>query len=298
MQRLNLQNVLSKFADRTPTVVAQVVDYEVLTPTLARVIMTFSNADQPKEVLAQAISAAFNNNLSAVEGSFRKVSSMGAPAMHGFVTVNREIRPYEDAKVKTMQVVASNMLMDHSDESLWSVVDGVGGVKMLARKAADEDLSKYMAEARVHRHNSPGLVTIATELANPLKDREYAAYVDPESNVVRYGYVLSSDGPVVELLPNNYGPDNDSDNKTEGDENRIAERVGEEPQAVKVSVAMIVDTAILKDADAERFEGAAVEVPADSRSKASMKAFYKELYSYDPAYYRLVEQQIDQHAEV
>lgn len=295
MQRLNLNRVIANFDQRADSIVAGLHDFELVSPTLARVIMTFNAPCRDRETAALAIAKVFGGKASAVAGSFRPVASMSLPAMYGFVKLNREVRAYEESAQKQYKAMASNLLMDASDDSLWEVRSGSAG-KMLVRQNQD-DLSELMITARVRQHNAPTLATIVT---NPV-EREYAAFVDPDSEQVRYGYVLAfgelEDGSeVVEILPNPVtdGLDsNESDNQM-GDGNTIADRMADNGEPVTVNVAFVVESALLEEADADNFKS--FEAPADLHSNAGMKVYYKQLYGYDPAYYAEIEKMIDQHA--
>lgn len=294
MNRLNLNRVMSALAERTATVVASVSDFEVLTPAIARVIVAFNTVDAPRMQLAQAVSAAMSGDVSVIESSFRPVESMGAPAMVGFVCLNKEVRTWEESSVKKMQVMASNLLLDRSDDSLWEVRTN-NGVKMLARQG-EEDLSELLQKASVHMNGVPVLASFLEEVGT---EREYAAFVDPKLGTVRYGYVLSTADDKITVLPHTSGTeDNDSDEKREGKENSVGDRMTENMEPVTVMSKFLVETARLKDADSMRFRSAEIAAPMDSRSNAAMKDYYRQLYSYDPKYYAEIEKQIDEHASI
>lgn len=293
MQRLNLSNMLAKLTTAS-TPHASVSDFKMHTPTLAEVIVSFNTVESfDRDQLGLAVAAAFDNDVSVVEGSFRKVQSFGHPAMHGFVKLNQEVRAYDEtASAKGMQAVASNMLMDTADDSLWSITAGPDGQKMLSRQN-DKDMAKLMTTAKVHMHNQPVLAGVSYEV----NEGEFAAFIDATTNSVRYGYVLANEGEgMVEILPTDTGAANDTDNQR-GGENKVADRMDMEVQPVKVDVAFVVEVARVAENVAVKFEGAA-ELPTDSRSKEAMRAYYKQLYSYDPSYYSDIEKQIAEHSEM
>lgn len=299
MQRLDLNSVLSKMQVRTPSVVATITDYQMVTESLARVIVAFNTLEgSSREELSQAIAKAMDNDGSVVEGSFRLIKSMGMPAMHGFVKANTVSKPYDEqvvASATNMQALASNMFIDRDDDSLWTVKSGSNGAKMLTRQAND-DLSKIMATARTHLHNQPRLMEISSFMQD-VGNREFVAFVDPSCNELRHGYVLAAEGDMVQIVPTDRAMDkNMGDNQRDG--NSVAERMEKEDEPVSVQTAMIVESAYLAEADAERFENAEIAAPVDSKSNAAMKAYYKELYAYDPAYYAMIEKQINEHASL
>jgi hypothetical protein len=308
MQRLNLASVADRLASRISTVAATVVDYRMVTPTLAQVVATFNTIDTDRHSLATAVGAALNNGAAPIEGSFRTLSSYGNPAMVGFVTVNRETRPFEEASTKGMVALASNMLMDAKDDSLWEVRSDGSGNKMLCRQEADS-LHGLMETARVRVPRAPKLDNVMAGV-----DRgNFVAFVDPQTETLRYGYVLATDLEItpapaggldldpqdrqnaVEVLPFDEAvmsqPDNTSDEAT-GDGNRIAERLLEDNAPVTVPASLIVESANFNGDD----KVAEVATPTNGINKQSLLDYYKRLYSYSPDYYAQVTKIINNHA--
>lgn len=305
MQRLNMASVADRLANRINTVVANIVDYRMVTPTLAQVVATFNTVETTRDALMSAVTAATDNKAAPVEGSFRAIASYGQPAMVGFMAINRETRPYEEAAAKKMTALASNMLMDAVDDSLWEVrSDGSGG-KMLCRQDGDS-LQGLMETARIRMPRAPKLdnVLAGVDTGN------FVAFVDPASEQLRYGYVLATGleiAPVptggidldpldrsnaVEVLPlDTIAPDNTSDEAT-GEGNRIAQRLAEDNAPVTIPASLIVESANLGGDD----RVAEVAAPGNFTNKQSLLDYYKRLYVYSPDYYSQLTKIINNHA--
>jgi hypothetical protein len=306
MQRLDMASVADRLASRISTVAATIADYRMVTPTLAQVVATFNTVETDRASLARAVGAALNNDATPIEGSFRSLSSYGNPAMVGFVTVNREIRPYEEASTKKMQALSSNMLMDATDDSLWEVRSDGSGNKMLCRQEGDS-LQGLMETAKIRVPRAPKLDNVMAGV-----DRgNFVAFIDPTTESLRHGYVLATDlqiapQPVggidldpadrlnaVEILPLDQGqmPDNTSD-EIVGEGNRIAERLIEDNAPVTVPASLIVESANLDGDD----KVAEVAAPGNFTNKQSLLDYYKRLFSYSPDYYAQLTKIINNHA--
>ena len=304
MQRLNMASVADRLASRINTVVANIVDYRMVTPTLAQVVATFNTTETTRDSLIQAVAAATDNKAAPIEGSFRSLSSYGNPAMVGFVSVNRETRPYEEAAAKKMTALASNMLMDAVDDSLWEVRSDGSGNKMLCRQDGDS-LQGLMETARIRMPRAPKLdnVLAGVDTGN------FVAFVDPATENLRFGYVLATGleiAPVptggidldpmdrqnaVEVLPLDFGPDNTSD-EVIGEGNRIAQRLIEDNAPVTIPASLIVESANLNGDD----KVAEVAAPGNFTNKQSLLDYYKRLYTYSPEYYSQLTKIINNHA--
>lgn len=309
MNRLNMANVGDALVARlSSTIAATVVDFKVVSPSLARVVATFNSVDAAPETLSAALSTALSNNATPVEGSWRRVSSYGNPAMVGFVSLNRETRPYSESAAKRMTALSSNMLMDAQDDSLWEVrEDGAGG-KLLCRQN-DNGLQALIETARVRQARAPRLESILSAA-----DRgDFVAFVDPVSETTRYGYVLATDLEIaplptggvdldpedrldaVEILPLDFDtalpPDNTSDESI-GEGNRIAQRLVEDQAPVTVPCSLIVESANMNGSD----RVAEVAAPTNAMNKQALLDYYKRLYQHRPDYYGELKNIIENHA--
>lgn len=265
MTKLNIQRVASRMAERLSHVTASVHDYQVFDEgCLARVVVSFNTKQPTAAEVATTVSNLFGNELSIVPGSFRRLNPETAIAslMVGFVTANRAVRPY-DEKAGNYMVMASNILMDKTDESLWELRDS-NGIKTLCRQG-DEDLSELLEQAKVRRLGTPTLAAMASTV-NP---DEFVAYIG-RNHDIRHGYVLS-------------------EAETEGDEFedevKILSLEGQEEE--QIESARVIEVAHLNGAD--RFE----EVSATGKE---LKDYYKQLYGHNPEFFKKLSSIIDQHA--
>lgn len=295
--RQAISRVLNKVSQNL-TVATALTDYKPVTSTLARVIVSASTKASSAD-LRQALARTFSNKASPVAGSFRAIESAGAATYYGFVRLNRTVKPYDDAG--KMRQLASNLLMDSTDQSLWQITAGPNGQKMLARKTND-DLSQLLQTAKVLAMRTPVLANVAVEPAV----REFAAFVDPNTESLRFGYILASrtveGASVVDILPNVrldgfYG---ETASETDGNQDvTLNEQRDQEP--VTVDVAMIVESAFVEEADAETFQ---IEVPEGSGAD-KLKFYFRKLYDayttdHEKAaeYYNMLAEAIDQHAAI
>lgn len=307
MNRLDLSSVADRLATRTPTVAANVTDYRMVTPTLAKVVATFNTIKATPEALAAAVSHAMNNTAIPVPGSWRELSTYGQPAMVGFVTVNAETRPYSGVAEASMTVLSSNMLMDSKDDSLWEIrQDGTGG-KMLCRQN-NNSLQQLMETSRVRQPRSPKL----DQIFAGVDTGNFVAFVDPASETMRYGYVLATDLTVspmpsggLDVAPQDYHnavevmpmyespmPDNTSDETLGDGANRIATRMNQEESPMVVPASVIIESAALNGDD--RFTE--VAAPSNMTNKQSLLDYYKRNYVHAPDYYAKLVDIINNHA--
>lgn len=304
MNRLNLTAVAAKMAARVSTVTANVVDFQVLSPTLAKVVATFNTLEATREDLHDAVCAAMKNTAMPVRNSFRALSSYGNPAMVGFVALNRETKPFTEAAAAKMTALASNMLMDAVDDSLWEVrSDGAGG-KMLCRQQDGDAMRGLLETARVRAPRAPKLenVMAGVDAGN------FTAFIDPATDSLRFGYVLATDleitappvsgidldavgNEAVEIIPLDSIVDNESDELT-GEGNRVAERLVEDQAPVIVPASLLVECAELNGSD----RVAEVAAPSNVFNKQAMLDYYKQMYSYAPDYYNKLAAIINNHA--
>lgn len=266
MQRLDRASLLARIKDHSVT--ANIHDSEMINDKLAKVVCTFNTVATRSEMYL-AVAHLFKGLAAPIEGSFRTVQTAGLTAMVGFVAANVEVKPYEKAEVAKMKVMASNLLMDKDDESLWQV-NSSGNEKYLVRQG-HEDLSELVVLAKVRQHNVPRLDNLVT---TSIQKSEYVSYVHPELCEVKFGYVLASDDDKLEVLPR------------------------DEDDSEEISTEMVIESAFLKGSDTQVAVEAGANPPANASDKASMKSYYKEMFSYAPEYYSELEKIIDSHSGI
>ena len=199
MNRLDSARMFNNFSKRVARVVASVHAFEAVTPTLARVIFTTNTNNGTPQELAHAIQRATENDVSPIQCSFREISSMSLPSYYGFVRLNVETRPYDPNLDSKLKKVGANLLVDASDESLWQVHKTDAGIDML-RRQNQQDMSTVLASVQVKVRNAPqlssivaGVLPAATNNGGKLDpSHQFAAFIDPDTESLRYGYILSS----------------------------------------------------------------------------------------------------------
>lgn len=258
MQTLDLKHFSSRLKDKLgDTATAVIHDYQILDDAVARVLCAFNREVDSNEARL-AIAHSFNNQVSVIDNSFRLIPgcNKNRPIMAGFVRTNRMVRDYKDES--GYKVMATNILMDTKDESLWQLSTSPAGDKYLTRKDS-EDLSELLAMARVRDVS----VTTLKELADVATLGEYVSFVDTASQEVRYGYSVKAGVDSTIILPR--------DSK----------------ELISIANVLIVEIANLNGSD---------QIEEVSNTDKELKDYYKELYSYAPDYYKQVEEIIKSRA--
>jgi hypothetical protein len=242
-------------------------DHEMLTPTVARVVLTFSGRLPIQEEIRASINNLFKGKAQAIANSFRNLERSGSKSIVGFVRSAAEIKEYvENAETAGRYVqTASNLLMDNVDKSMWEVRSGATG-KYLVRKGED-DLSELVHMAHAKKSGAPTLAQIASV---PPELKEYACFVDLVSEDLMHGFVVGRNGEVSTVA--------------------CKENDGE---TCEVQTAQLVEVMVLS---AEDEKASGMRLAESAASKADMKAYYKKVYSYAPDYVREIDEIIDQHA--
>lgn len=272
MQHLNIDRVVSALEAKGVKVSVAITDFQPINKTLARVIVTTAAADSvTKYDLRQAIGAATQGNAFPIESSFHRVDSNGMPALVGFVRANTTAKPYLQTEVSKMRVMAKNMLMDASDDSLWAVKTTASGDRMLVRQSQD-DLSPLLASVKKSIPRAPRIGQLAT-VAN-LGDA--VAYVDTRSERVRYGFVASvetaadgEDALEVVQMPEQNNPD--APHNLE----EVVDTQNDAFASTLVPASLIVAAVSMPS----RFFSTEVAAPANPNNKQALKDYYKKVWN-------------------
>jgi hypothetical protein len=240
-------------------------DYDMVTPTLARVMLTYTgNIPRSQEEIRASVAQLFKGHASPVADSFRKVTE-GTVA--GFIKTSREVREFDSGMVTAgkMKEMAANLLMDKTDESLWEKKSGAAGDYLV--RQGNDDLSGLVHLATNKQLGQP---TFAHLASMPAETKEFAAYVSTDTEEVEHGYVVASADGKMTVIP-----------------------VGAE-DAVEVQTAQLVEVINLDGEDAKAAGGVmAAEVAAD---KGAMIEYYRKMFSYAPDYLQKIIDIIGQHA--
>lgn len=256
---------LADLASKVRTFTLNLQDYEMIAPAIARVCVTVSGNAPVKEQVRASLSELFKGLASPVASSFRHLTTAGGmQVLVGFVKSAHEVRAMEDVDQSKMKAMASNLLMDKTDESMWEIRNGSTG-KFLV-KQGDEDLAE-LAQS-LHTKKS-GLPTLAYVQQLPVLKREFAAWVDIGSEEVQHGYVVESSADKLTVIA--HGDDDVSE----------------------IEVAQLVEVVNL---DGEDIKAYGMELAADGMDRAAMVEYYKKAYGYSPDYVQKIIDMIDQHS--
>ncbi len=262
---------LSSIARRINTFTVSLQDHKMVTPTLARVVLSWTGTQPDRSEVNASISNLFSGLASPVESSFRSLQSGPVNVTIGFVKANREVKEYTQeiaANQGRYKAMASNLLMDREDQSLWEVHSGSTG-KFLVKKS-NEDLSELVHLATSRKATLPTLAQVASV---PAEIQEFAAFVDPNVQEVMHGYIVgrTNDGRVRVLSFEGDGQDQ------ELDEELLVEVVnldGKDQEAAKIKMS--------------------AEVAAD---RGALVSYYTKMFgAYAPDYLKRVIEMIDSHS--
>lgn len=297
MSSFNGSRVLQKMRERMrSSVVATIHDFDPQTPRLARVVACFNTVDANIGDLFAAVTAALGGKAVPVDGSFRVVHSHSLPTMVGFVRSNAEVLDFDEGSKRGMRAMASNVLMDTSDESLWEVKQAAGA-KVLVRQGT-EDLNAVLQTAKMQVARAPKLSSVASEVPEASR---FVAFVDPRTSTTRYGYVLEASLDAVEILPFPTADERQDDlmlprvtnDSTElrGEGNVISQRLRDACAPISVGLDNLVETAHLAGQD--NFPQIAAPTGGE---KEKMIDYYRKVYDYAPDYYQRLVDVIQGHA--
>lgn len=165
---------MSVFTSRNQTCSVSITDHKMLTPTLAKVIISWTGNPHGDDV-ADEIAASLDFMGYPVESSFRQLTDTSAV---GFIRYQPSVQPWDDQEVRAaFKVMGShgNIMMDTRDRTLWEIKDGPGG-KFLARHG-NENLAELL-EASLNRQamGVPKLHRVVMARAVP---GEFASFVTP-----------------------------------------------------------------------------------------------------------------------
>lgn len=248
-------------------------DYTMVSPTVARVVLAHTGQVPSQEEIRQKISALFDNNAAAIAGSFRQLTSAGdVKSVVGFVKMSREVRPFGDEEIKAsaenFKVMASNLLMQKSDSTMWEIKSGAMG-KYLAKQTGD-DLRELVHLAHNPVSGLPRFNQLAS-LASMTQPREFAAFVDLGAEEVMHGFVVESSEDKLTVLARETG------------------------EVVEVATNQLVQVQDLEGEETAALT-ASPEMQNFGQDKSGMISYYKLAYRYAPDYVQKIIDMIGQHS--
>jgi voltage-gated potassium channel Kch len=236
---------------------ATVLDYERITDQLAKVVVQLSTPCDRDEARA-ALNKALNGQASAVENTFLQVTS-DAAIYSGLVAHNPEVKEFTkeaqaslEERKGALRVVAKNLLLDETDQSLWETRESAGG-KFLVR-TGKEDLSELLSSvAQLSPILETKEVMARTHAAVPT--RNYVQFIDRDTAELGYGYVVAATDKTVMVVTS----------------------ATDEPLEVPV-----VDVLQVADFEGEDSEHVPFEVPASSADSSKLRNYYQKVFKHAP----------------
>lgn len=239
-----------------------IVDYRISSPTLAKVVVSFTGAID-SDFIREELGRKLGNMATVVQSSFKQIQPGVAV---GFLRANRAIRTLTEsgeALTAKYRVMSSNILMDTADKSLWDMKVGASG-KYLTRRG-QEDLTALVQASIQRRPDVPRLDQITIAKAAP---SELVAFVDDTGDLDHGFAVATSDDKVRVVSYARRIP-------VVVDYDRV---VSIYPVSIPASIHRQVSASLTSD------------------QKKQAKDYYTRLYSYSPDYLSLVLKQIDDSA--
>jgi hypothetical protein len=239
-----------------------ITDYEIKTPKLAKVIISYTGKFN-KESIRAALLTQLDNRAAPVEDSFREVR---AGVAVGFLRANKEVRVVDPKELRASYRVmgSSNIMMSEVDNSLWEVKTGKGGT-YLARHG-NEDLSE-LVNANVNRRlDVPALRHLSLAKA---ASGEFVAFVGASGDM-DYGFAVASNDSKV----------------------RVVSHASQMPVTVGYDMVASINHAPIPKSFADKMRTAGIS----RADKAQAVEYWKQLYSYNPAYLKDVIDQVNEDA--
>jgi hypothetical protein len=275
MPQLNVANLLDRVQSKIGTVVASIADVRTIpgNKKFAQAILTFSTFDAPRERLALAVAEAFDNQASLVEGSLVELPHARQKAAVCFIRLNREVVAFtEDLRKRVVNqgnVEGANIMVDPVDDKLWEYKKTASGEYLV--RCGEEDISSLvaLASASVDR---PGPRLRHLSSVTPQVNKfpgEYVAFLDVKHGEVRHGYAFANTEEGVYVA---------------------ARRM---PNGVDECV--VPEMLIVQSAPAQQPPRSKV-IAAPTGDKSTLLDYYKKVYEYDPEYFKLWEQMINESA--
>lgn len=237
---------------------AKILDHVRVNDHVEKVVVRITNSGT-KEDMRAAVSKALNGQATVIESTFLEVAH---ETYVGYVAHNPEVKEFSkadqaavEARTSSMRVVAKNLLLDETDQSLWEARESAGG-KFLVR-TSKEDLSELLSSVAQPSLQVPTKRMLSTVHAE-FPSRSYAQFLERDLAEVGYGYILEATDSTVKVLA--FGAD-------------------EEPMEIPAS-----DIIQVADLEGEDTEQAAIEIPAAAADASKLKKYFQQLYGKVPQF--------------
>lgn len=258
---------LDRIAGKLSSLRVSINDYQMVTPTLARVVVNVSGQPESSLQMREVLAKRLGNSGVPIENSFRWIQRQGdLKSAVGYVRATTEVREFDEkTDGAKYRVMSANLLMDKADETLWTVREGAGS-KYIARQG-DEDLSSvvHLATARVAA--APRLTEV---VAAATAAQDFVAFVDTQTEEVRYGFSV-----------------------TAAVNGKLTVVATDSEDAVEVEESSVIDVYELSKEEQAKLS---ITAAAGGMSKEAMVEYYKKAYPYAPEYVDEIIKMIEQHA--
>ncbi|QJT71064.1 hypothetical protein GR11A_00026 [Vibrio phage vB_VcorM_GR11A] len=191
--KLNMQSIAQRVGQRTSQApVARIYSHKVVSPEVAKVVVTLSGQPKDKAEASAAIAKALGNKVSAIANTFRTIDESvhtSRITLAGYIAPNRESMPLTEEVAGRMREMSSNILMDETDNTFWQVQKSESGASFITRQFR-EDLSELVSIASVKDRAVAGVEQTIASIGGQVdvKQSEYLAFVNPETASLDYGY--------------------------------------------------------------------------------------------------------------
>lgn len=275
-----VNSIINKYAaakaNTKPT--AHLLRYELVTPSIAKVVATVSH-DAGVQDNRAALASLFQGRATPIANSFREINTNNPQgqrmAMVGFVAANVLAQELTDEVSANFKEVAKNVLMDEHDRTMWQVTEHAG--RKFIRRQHQEDLSELMHETATVAN--VGISRQYTEISSLMVDTSgdfnVIAFVDPESLTIRTGYVCEQAS-----FENGF---------------QIAALCKDSTDLVHVDERLVVQCAY--NVDPNNQLSSAVAETAGFADSETLKRYYAKVYGFSPEYLRELDDEIDQQAK-
>lgn len=245
---------------------ASITEYRMYSPKVARVIASFVGDLTPEDATDRLI-ACLNGAASPIRSSFRWLEKHRSAI--GFVSLTSAVRAFDEKTVTAKyHQVKANLFMDPSDESIWEVKPGSGG-QYLAKRGND-NLAELIEAARVSpRGSMPRMSAVMAAAARP---QQFVSFVEPDGQVVDYGFCLKADADTYHVLSN----------------------TTQQPVEIPRDGIISVHTLDIPAAIRSTIEKSGGGVKAGFSDSQAVIEYYKRAYAYAPEYVESIIRQIEQ----
>lgn len=276
MNKFNVESALQKVQSKVNMVTAKVIDAELVSPGLYRVVASFPMEAKlmQRGQMRQAIAKCFRGHAVAVESSFREIAGYGPLTVAGYVSGQRQVVELSEENAGLYKEVAANVMMSAEDESIWDVSNKGGGTFLTRR--GEEDLDDLIALASLKARQSGDSVVASSQLDGVARG-QYVTYVNPKTQEVAHGVILSFLDIEVE----------DEDGEISVDEHiDVLEKDadGEQAAVVRITASHIIEVAELDDFINANEDLVELRGEYNEDDPDSMKQYYAKVFNYDPAY--------------